>query len=132
MKTKLTFQLIKYIAILFFIYLILIFFKILPNNETNKTNKTNESNETNKMHKLQNLEAVCPLTIFNPNKLSVNDLKPIQNIPNPDISTSKTQLNNQTNKIHYCSIDENTNIKSNQHCMLGNIYLDIEKCNNSL
>jgi hypothetical protein len=132
MKTKLTFQLIKYIAILFFIYLILIFFKILPNNETNKTNKTNESNETNKMHKLQNLEAVCPLTIFNPNKLSVNDLKPIQNIPNPDISTSKTQLNNQTNKIHYCSIDENTNIKSNQHSMLGNIYLDIEKCNNSL
>lgn len=132
MKTKLTFQLIKYIAILFFIYLILIFFKILPNNETNKTNKTNESNETNKMHKLQNLEAVCPLTIFNPSKLSVNDLKPIQNIPNPDISTSKTQVNNQINKIHYCSIDENTNIKSNQHCMLGNIYLDIEKCNNSL
>lgn len=129
MKTKLTFQLIKYIAILFFIYLILIFFKILPSNETNKTNKTNE---TNKMSKLQNLEAVCPLTIFNPNKLSVNDLKPIENIPNPDISTSKTQLNNQTNKIHYCSIDENTNIKSNQHCMLGNIYLDIEKCNNSL
>jgi hypothetical protein len=132
MKTKLTFQLIKYIAILFFIYLILIFFKILPSNETNKTNETNEMNETNKRHKLQNLEAVCPLTIFNPNKLSVNDLKPIENIPNPDISTSKTQLNNQTNKIHYCSIDENTNIKSNQHCMLGNIYLDIEKCNNSL
>lgn len=132
MKTKLTFQLIKYIAILFFIYLILIFFKILPSNETNKNNKSNETNETNKMHKLQNLEAVCPLTIFNPNKLSVNDLKPIENIPNPDISTSKTQLNNQTNKIHYCSIDENTNIKSNQHCMLGNIYLDIEKCNNSL
>jgi hypothetical protein len=101
----------------------------LPSNETNKTNETNE---TNKMHKLQNLEAVCPLTIFNPNKLSVNDLKPIENIPNPDISTSKTQLNNQINKIHYCSIDENTNIKSNQHCMLGNIYLDIEKCNNSL
>jgi len=135
MKTKLTFQLIKYIAILFFIYLILIFFKILPSNETNKTNKnneTNETNKTNKMHKLQNLEAVCPLTIFNPNKLSVNDLKPIENIPNPDISTSKTQLNNQTNKIHYCSIDENTNIKSNQHCMLGNVYLDIEKCNTSL
>jgi hypothetical protein len=132
MKTKLTFQLIKYIAILFFIYLILIFFKILPSNESNKTNETNEMNETNKRHKLQNLEAVCPLTIFNPNKLSVNDLKPIENIPNPDISTSKTQLNNQTNKIHYCSIDENTNIKSNQHCMLGNIYLDIEKCNNSL
>lgn len=129
MKTKLTFQLIKYIAILFFIYLILIFFKILPSNETNKNNETNE---TNKMHKLQNLEAVCPLTIFNPNKLSVNDLKPIENIPNPDISTSKTQLNNQTNKIHYCSIDENTNIKSNQHCMLGNVYLDIEKCNTSL
>jgi hypothetical protein len=126
MKTKLTFQLIKYIAILIFIYLILIFFKILPSNEINKTNETNE------MRKLQNLEAVCPLTIFNPNKLSVNDLKPIENIPNPDISTSKTQLNNQTNKIHYCSIDENTNIKSNQHCMLGNIYLDIEKCNNSL
>lgn len=37
MKTKLTFQLIKYIAILIFIYLILIFFKILPSNETNKT-----------------------------------------------------------------------------------------------
>jgi hypothetical protein len=132
MKTKLTFQLIKYIAILFFIYLILIFFKILPSNETNETNETNKTNKTNKTHKLQNLEAVCPLTIFNPNKLSVNDLKPIENIPNPDISTSKTQLNNQTNKIHYCSIDENTNIKSNQHCMLGNVYLDIEKCNTSL
>jgi hypothetical protein len=126
MKTKLTFQIIKYIAILFFIYLILIFFKILPSNENNKNNK----NEINNTYKLQKLEAVCPLTIFNPNKQSINDLKARENIPNPDISNSKTQVNNQTNKIHYCSIEENTNNKSNQQCMLGNIYLDIEKCNN--
>ena len=126
MKTKLTFQIIKYIAILFFIYLILIFFKILPSNEINENNK----NEINNTYKLQKLEAVCPLTIFNPNKQSINDLKARENIPNPDISNSKTQVNNQTNKIHYCSVEENTNNKSNQQCMLGNIYLDIEKCNN--
>lgn len=129
MKTKLTFQIIKYIAILFFIYLILIFFKILPSNENNENNKNNK-NEINNTYKLQKLEAVCPLTIFNPNKQLINDLKARKNIPNPDISNSKTQVNNQTNKIHYCSVEENTNNKSNQQCMLGNIYLDIEKCNN--
>jgi hypothetical protein len=131
MKTKLTFQIIKYIAILFFIYLILIYFKILPNTENNKNNnETNNKNNKNNIYKLEKLEAVCPLTIFNPNKQSINDLKPRENIPNPDISNSKTQVNNQTNKIHYCSVEKNTNNKSNQHCMLGNVYLDIEKCNN--
>jgi len=131
MKTKLRFKIIKYIAILFFIYLILIFFKILPSNENNKNkNNKNENNEINSIYKLQKLEAVCPLTIFNPNKQSINDLKPRETIPNPDISNSKTQLNNQANKIRYCSVEENTNTKSNQHCMLGNVYLDIEKCNN--
>jgi hypothetical protein len=124
MKTKLTFQLIKYIAIIFFIYVILIFFNILPNNETN-TDINNQSN----INKLKKLEAVCPLTIFNPNKLSVNDFNNIENIANPDISNSKIQLNNQTNKIHYCSVKEDTNIKSNKQCTLGNVYLDIEKCN---
>jgi L-asparagine transporter-like permease len=55
MKTKLTFQLIKYIAILFFIYVVLIFFRILPSNETN-TDINNQSN----INKLKKLEAVCP------------------------------------------------------------------------
>ena len=126
MKTKLTFQLIKYIAILFFIYFILVYFKILPGFESNITNETNETSKKYNMRKLQNLEAVCPLTIFNPNKLSAYDLKPIENSPNPTSSTNKVT------KVHYCSINENSNIKSNEHCMLGNIYLDIEKCNYSL
>ena len=117
MKTKLTFQLIKYIVILFFIYFILVYFNILPNNKINNEN----NNETN----INKLEAVCPLTVFNPNKLSVNDIIN-KELPKPNNSNVKIS------KIHYCSVKENTNKKMTDQCMLGNIYLDIEKSNNSL
>jgi len=103
------FKVIKYIVIIVFIYFILNYFKLLPdsiniidNNEINKMNKANEMNE----HKLKNLESVCPLTVFNPN-----------------IENSKTS------KVHDCSAKEKTTTQSNKQCMLGNIYLEIEKCN---
>jgi hypothetical protein len=141
-KYNFTYQFIKYIVILFFIYSILYYFNFFNVLDTAIMKRLSNSIQNNSIYKSNKIEELCPIKIFNPeNKFTFVEL---ETIPTPDISNSKTQLNNPSNKLYYCSFNatnpnnpNNPNnstitIHSNNESMLGAIYLDLEKCNTQL
>jgi len=135
-KYNFTYQFIKYIVILFFIYSILYYFNFFNVLDTAIMKRLSNSIQNNSIYKSNKIEELCPIKIFNPeNKFTFAEL---ETIPSPDISNSKTQLNNPSNKLYYCSFNAtNPNnstitIHSNNESMLGAIYLDLEKCNTQL
>ena len=141
-KYNFTYQFIKYIVILFFIYSILYYFNFFNVLDTAIMKRLSNSIQNNSIYKSNKIEELCPIKIFNPeNKFTFVEL---EKIPTPDISNSKTQSNNPSNKLYYCSFNatnpnnpNNPNnstitIHSNNESMLGAIYLDLEKCNTQL
>jgi len=138
-KYNFTYQFIKYIVILFFIYSILYYFNFFNVLDTAIMKRLSNSIQNNSIYKSNKIEELCPIKIFNPeNKFTFVEL---ETIPTPDISNSKTQSNNPSNKLYYCSFNatnpNNPNnstitIHSNNESMLGAIYLDLEKCNTQL
>jgi len=135
-KYNFTYQFIKYIVILFFIYSILYYFNFFNVLDTAIMKRLSNSIQNNSIYKSNKIEELCPIKIFNPeNKFTFVEL---ETIPTPDISNSKTQSNNPSNKLYYCSFNAtNPNnstitIHSNNESMLGAIYLDLEKCNTQL
>lgn len=138
-KYNFTYQFIKYIVILFFLYSILYYFNFFNVLDTTIIKRLTNSIQNDSTYKLNKIEELCPIKIFNPeNKFTLVEL---ETIPTPDISNSKTQLNNPSNKLYYCSFKgtnaNNANnstitINSKNESMLGAIYLDLEKCNAQL
>ena len=135
-KYNFTYQFIKYIVILFFLYSILYYFNFFNVLDTTIIKRLTNSIQNDSTYKLNKIEELCPIKIFNPeNKFTLVEL---ETIPHPDISNSKTQLNNPSNKLYYCSFNANNannstiTINSKNESMLGAIYLDLEKCNDQL
>ena len=132
-KQNITYQFIKYIIILVFIYSILYYFNFFHFLDLHIVKRLTNTIQNDSAYKLNKIEDLCPIKIFNPeNKFTLVDL---ENIPTPDISNSKTQLNNPSNKLYYCSFKATnatnaTNVTN--ETMLGTIYLELEKCNDQV
>ena len=135
-KQNITFQFIKYIIILVFIYSILYYFNFFHFLDLHIVKRLTNTIQNDSAYKLNKIEDLCPIKIFNPeNKFTLVDL---ENIPTPDISNSKTQLNNPSNKLYYCSFkatnatNATNSTNATNETMLGTIYLELEKCNDQV